>query len=73
MLSMTEEEARTIMHAHGWFYKERRPKRVARYVYAQRRQGLRMIERYICPLSRLGDLTEDELVGKLTTGPAENP
>jgi hypothetical protein len=72
MLFMTEEEARTIMHVHGWFYSERRPKRVARYVYARRRQGPRMIDRYICPFSRLGDLTEQELIAKLTTGPAKN-
>jgi hypothetical protein len=63
---MTEEEARAIMKEKGWSYKERSPKRHAKYVYAMRGQDYRKIERYICPLSRLGNLTKEQLVTKLT-------
>lgn len=62
---MTEAEARALIRAQGWLYKERRPRHRAKYVYAQRRQGPKLIERYICPLSKLGDLTEQELLAKL--------
>lgn len=69
---MTEEEARTIIKAHRWIYQERSPyERSPKYLYARRRQGPKMIERYICPLSRLGELTEAELVAKLTMEPAQ--
>jgi hypothetical protein len=66
---MTEEEARAIIRAHGWIYQERSPRGVAKYLYARRRKGLRMVERYICPLSQLGNLTEVELVAKLEQPP----
>lgn len=63
---MTEAEARAIMKAHGWGYRDRKRRNLGtKYVYAQRRQGLKRIERYICPLSKLGDLTEQELLTKL--------
>ena len=62
---MSEIEIRQIMKLHGWFYTERSPKKVARYIYAKRRRGSKMIQRYICPLSRLEELTEEQLVAKL--------
>jgi hypothetical protein len=62
---MTQEEARVIIRAHGWIYQERSPRGVAKYLYARRRKGLRMVERYICPLSRLEELTEEQLTAKL--------
>jgi len=68
---MTEIEARRIMKSHGWFYTERCPKGVAKYIYAKRRQGSKMAQRYICPLLRLGELTEEQLVVKLTQPPAK--
>lgn len=72
MLSMTEEEARTILKSNGWIYHERSRRSLGtKYLYAARRQGLKMIERYICPLSRLGDLTEQQLVAKLAPQPTE--
>jgi len=70
---MTEAEARAIIRAHGWIYQERSPRGVAKYLYARRRKGLKMVERYICPLSRIGNLTEEELVAKLTLPPARRP
>jgi len=67
---VTEEEARAIIKAHGWIYKERTPyERSPKYIYARRRRGLRMVEQYICPLARLGELTESDLVAKLTWPP----
>jgi len=74
MLSMTEEEARSIMRSNGWVYHER-PRRSlrTRYLYAERREGKKKIERYICPLSRLGELTEDELKAKLAPEAIETP
>jgi hypothetical protein len=65
MLTMTEEEVRAIMKAHGWTYKERSPRHVAKYIYAQRGQKYKKLERYICPLSKLEGLTEEELLAKL--------
>jgi hypothetical protein len=63
---MTEAEARTIMKAHGWTYRER-PRRSLgkKYIYGLRKQGHKLMERYICPLSKLGNLTEQELLTKL--------
>ena len=64
---MTEAEARAIMKAHGWTYRER-PRRGlgTKYVYGLRKQNRKLLERYICPLSKLGNLTEQELLTKLT-------
>ncbi len=73
MNAMTEQEARAIMKQYGWFYIEQQPKGVAKYVYAKRRLGKDMLRRYICPLLRLPELTEDELVAKLVMEPAKKP
>jgi len=69
---MTEEEARAIIKAHGWFYTERSPKRVAKYIYAKRRRGKKMIQRYICPLSKLPELSKEQLV-EILARPIEEP
>lgn len=63
---MREAEARAIMKAQGWTYKERSPRHRARYIYAKRKQKGVLLERYICPLSQLGSLTEQQLLAKLT-------
>lgn len=65
MLLMTEDEARSIMKTHGWGYRERPRSLGQKYLYAQRRVGKRRVERYICPLSQLGKLTEKKLVAIL--------
>ncbi|SRR5436190_21906517 len=71
--AMTEAEARTIMQEKGWTYTERpRYKLKTKYLYARQRQGSRVIDRYICPLSRLKELTEADLVAKLVQSPAQN-
>jgi hypothetical protein len=63
---MTEAEARAIMKAHGWTYRERirHPSRT-KYIYAVRKQGKKTVDCYICPLSKLGTLMEPELLTKL--------
>jgi hypothetical protein len=70
---MTEEEARSIMKRHGWTYLTRSPKGVAKYVYALRKQRGKLLDCYVCPLSRLSNLTEPELIAKLAQPPAEKP
>jgi hypothetical protein len=67
--AMDKEEARTIIRAHGWIYRERSRRNQLKYVYVMRRKGKRFTERYICPLSKLGSLTEQELITKLTPKP----
>ncbi len=63
---MTEKEARGLMRKRGWTYQERvRHKSHIKYVYAKRWREGTTIERYICRLSRLEDLTEQELLAKL--------
>ena len=63
---MTQAEARAIMKTHGWSYIEHtRHKSRIKYIYAQRRQGRKVADHYICPLSKLDTLTEQELVAKL--------
>jgi len=70
---MTEAQVRTTMKTYGWFYVERSPKRRRKYVYARRRQGPKMVERYICPLSQLPNLTEERLREKLAQEPTLEP
>jgi hypothetical protein len=69
MRTMDKEEARTIIRAHGWVYRERSRRNQLKYVYVMRRKGKGFTERYICPLSKLGSLTEQELLAKLTPKP----
>lgn len=70
---MTEAEARAVMQEKGWTYTERpRSGLKTKYVYARRRQGSEVVDRYICPLSKLGELIEADLVAKLVQLPAQN-
>ncbi len=67
---MTEEEARAIMKANGWNYHARpRSTKGKKYLYAERMRQYKRQEIYICPLSRLGELTEAKLVAKLAPIP----
>lgn len=68
---MDKEEARSIIRAYGWVYRERSRRNQLKYVYVMRRKGKGFTERYICPLSRLDSLTEQELIAKLTPKPNE--
>jgi len=63
---MTKEEARNLIRQQGWTYQERvRHKSRIKYVYAKRWQEGTTTERYIYRLSKLGELTEQELLAKL--------
>jgi len=62
------------MKTYGWTYHERPRRRLnTKYVYASRWQLTGTKDRYICPLSRLGELTEKELVAKLAPEERETP
>ncbi len=63
---MTEEEARSILKTHGWGYLVRKRHSGLPYIYAVRREQYKVVDRYIGPLSRLPELTEAELISKLT-------
>ncbi len=63
---MTEEEARAILKAYGWGYLVRKRRGGLPYIYAVRKRGRKVIDRYIGPLSRLEELSEAELIAKLT-------
>lgn len=65
---MTEEEARSIMRGYGWTYMPRK-RRGNVYIYTERRQGYKKVERYICPLSKLPNLTKQQLIEKLESRP----
>jgi hypothetical protein len=63
---MNEEKARSILRQHG-FYLQYRKRKENLYLYAKKRQGKRKLEIYICPLSKLCELGEEQLAAKLTT------
>jgi hypothetical protein len=70
---MTEAEARAIMKVYRWTYCERkRHKSRIVYIYAihKKPHSRQQEDIYICPLSRLGELTEEQLIVKLTKQPA---
>jgi hypothetical protein len=63
---MTEEEAKAILKARGWTWHIRTRRRGTPYIYAARRIRDKMYERYIGPLSQLPQMTEADIVAKLT-------
>jgi hypothetical protein len=63
---MTEEEARTLLRARGWTWRVRIRTNGLPYLYAIRREKRKMVERYIGPLSQLPQMTEADIVAKLT-------
>jgi dihydrodipicolinate synthase/N-acetylneuraminate lyase len=63
---MTEDEAREIMKSLGWTWHIRTRNRITPYIYAMRREGKKVKDRYVAPLSKLPELTETDLVAKLT-------
>ncbi len=65
---MTEEEARQLFKQYGWTWRLRSRHHGTLYIYAARwGEQQKKVERYIAPLSRLPEVTERELVTKLTT------
>lgn len=67
--AMTEEEARKIMQLYGWVWHKRKRRNGILYIYAIRRRPKtkKFQERYIAPLSKLPELTEQDIVVKLTS------
>jgi len=64
---MNEEKVQAVLHQYGFYpqYRKRRGKGTL-YLYAKKSQGKGKLEIYICPLSRLAELVEEQLVTKLT-------
>lgn len=61
---MTEKEIRTEMKLCGWsFLRRKRGKQ--EYIYATRKVNHRRVERYICPLAKLAELSRSSLSVKL--------
>ncbi len=63
---MNEQELVSLLRAHRWTYRPKtRRKTGKKYIYAVRWKNTGNIERYIAPLSRLDELTEDFIINKL--------
>jgi hypothetical protein len=72
--AMTEDEAKAILHQYGWIWHIQHRRRGTPYVYAKRRrrQTKNKYEgKYIAPLSKLPELTEADIVAKLTNQPSQ--
>jgi hypothetical protein len=63
---MTDEEARDMLKAYGWTWHLRRRRRGTPYLYAARKRKGHVEERYIGPLSQLSQMTQADIVAKLT-------
>jgi len=61
---MNEQEVISLLRAHRWTLINRM-RNEKRYLYAQQRQGVHVIERYIAPFSRLERLTPEQIINKL--------
>jgi len=73
MLTMTEDEIRTLMHSHRWTYQERKRRSLGtKYGYAKRKVRGKVVEVSICPHSQLDQLTQEQLLAKLAMSRAES-
>jgi hypothetical protein len=70
--SMDEQELASLLRAHGWSYIKRLRRNGTPYIYARKRKGAGIKERYIAPLSRLDRLTSEEVINKLQQGNGPN-
>lgn len=63
---MNEETVASLLRERGWTFTLRyRRTQGKQYVYAKKRQGKIVIERYIAPLQDIGTLTCDQVIQKL--------
>lgn len=62
---MTEEEASRIIHMHGWTPRTRRLRKQS-YLYAYKKKQGKLEERYIAPITELPNMTEGEIVDKIS-------
>lgn len=64
--AMNEQELVSLLRAHRWTYRPKaRRKTGKKYIYAVQWRNTGVIERYIAPLSKLDELTEDFIINKL--------
>jgi hypothetical protein len=64
---MTEAEARRVLKSLGWTWRIRIRNRKTPYIYAERwGKEQKPEEKYIAPLSKLPELTEADIIAKLT-------
>src|SRR6266566_623607 len=66
--SMHEKELAALLNEHGWTYTRRLRRKGIPYIYARKREGAGIKERYIAPLSRLERLTSEDIINKLQQG-----
>jgi len=69
---MDEQELVALLKSHGWMYKRRIRRKGKLYIYARRRSGARMEERYLAPLRNLDQLTREQIINKLQLGDEPN-
>ncbi len=69
---MDEQELVALLKSHGWMYKRRIRRKGKLYIYARRRSGARMEERYLAPLRNLDQLTHEQIINKLQLGDEPN-
>jgi len=62
---MDERELVSFLKACGWTLHKRKRNKGVQYLYAARRKGTKVKERYIAPFSRLEELTEEFITNKL--------
>lgn len=70
--SMNEQELASLLRSHGWSYIRRLRRKGTPYIYARKREGTGIKERYIAPLSRLDRLTSEEVINTLQQGNVPN-
>lgn len=64
---MTLTELEDLLTSHGWYlYMSVRRGRGKRFAYAKKRQGQAVYTRYLKAESKLSQLTEEGVLGRLT-------
>jgi hypothetical protein len=64
MIQMKEPELQSILKSYGWAMIKRQ-RYHQKYLYAKQRQGSEIKEVYITPVSKLENLTPEEVIKKL--------
>lgn len=62
---MDENELDALLREYGWSLRIRIRRNGILYAYAQKRQGTRIVDCYLAPMSRLNELTDAFVQGKL--------
>lgn len=63
---VTADEVKQLLKAHGWLLSlQVRRGQGKRFVYAKRRQGLKIVSRYIASESRLAEITPDDVLRRI--------